>query len=90
LPTLQEDLHFDFLVLVTPYIPEATMIKSLIKGSKSKACGGALQPKKLTIGTITLALFVILGSPLFAQAPALRQQPASVTAKRAMVIRCPQ
>jgi len=75
---------------VTPYFPKATMIKGLIKGSKSKACGGALQPKKLTMGTIALARFVVLGSPLFAKAPALRQQPASVTAKRAMAISCPQ
>ena len=48
------------------------------------ACGGALQGKKLTIGTIALALSVILSSPLFAQAPALQQQSQSVTAKRAM------
>ena len=52
------------------------MNKGFINGSKSMACGGALQRKKLTIGTIALALFVILGSPLFAQAPALQQQPS--------------
>ena len=66
------------------------MNKGFINGSKSMTCGGALQRKKLAIGTITLALFVILGSPLFPQAPALRQQPESVTAKRAMAIRCRQ
>jgi hypothetical protein len=73
-----------------PYIPEATMIKGLIKGGKSEARDRVLQPKKLTIGTIALARFVILGFPLFAKAPALRQQPASGTAKRAMAISCPQ
>jgi hypothetical protein len=66
------------------------MIKGLIKGSKSKAWGGTLQPKKLTIGTIALARFVTLGSPRFAKAPVLRRQAASVTAKRAMAISCPQ
>ena len=44
------------------------MNRGLINDSKSMAWGGAFQRKKLTIGTIALALFVILGSPLVAQA----------------------
>ena len=62
------------------------MIKGFIKGSKSMACGGALQRKEVTFCAIALALFVILGSPLFAQAPALQQQPEFVAAKRATAI----
>jgi len=39
-----------------------------------------INPMKVTIGAITSALFVILGSlaPLFAQAPAQQQQPEFV------------
>lgn len=55
------------------------MNRRLIKGSKSMAGGCLLQRKKLTISTIALALFVVLGSLLFAQAPGARQQPQSVT-----------
>ena len=56
------------------------MNRGLINDSTSMAWGGALQGKKLTIGTLALALFVILGSPLFAQASAPQQQPESVSA----------
>ncbi len=48
------------------------MNRGLVDRSKSMAGDGAIQRKKLTIGTIALALVVILSSlvPLLAQAPA--------------------
>ena len=65
------------------------MNKGFINGSKSMTCGGALQRKKLRIGKDNFAPFLLLAPPLSPTRP-LRQQPESVTAKRAMAIRCPQ